>query len=183
MKSLKGDSVWDSIIDVVFVFGNWSDLLLWCQLSWRQCLMKMMDIYISAVGELMILLYWWFSIICWFLMVKIVPTLWVVRLSILSGVSEFCCYDFFILSLSIINYRLIPLMVVIYWYELLLCIGISFLEGWEHIVELCSFLWCMGWNNISGWEFCIGDWKEQSLDVKEEELLNSLEWEEADEHA
>ena len=157
---------------------------------WSACLMSIElevvldedDRYISTVWELMLLFYWWFSIICWFLMGKIVPTLWVVRLSTLSGVLEFCCYDFFILSLSIINYRLIPLMVVIYWYELLLCMGISFLEDWEHIVELCLFLWCMGWNNISGWEFCIGDWKEQSLDVKEEELLNSLEWEEADEH-
>ena len=60
--------------------------------------------------------------------------------------------------------------------------GIVWLEDCEHIVEWCPLLWDMGWNNISGWEVCIRDWWEQSLDVKEEELLESLKWDEADDH-
>ena len=60
--------------------------------------------------------------------------------------------------------------------------GILCLEDCEHMVELYSLLWDMGWNNISGWEGYVRDWWEQSLNVKEEEILESLEWSEADEY-
>ena len=93
-------------------------------------------------------------------MEKIVPRLRVVVLSTVSGSLEFSCCDWFILSLSRINNWLIPLMVAIYWYKLLLCMGILWLEDCELIVKLCSLLWDMGWNNISSWELCIRDWWE-----------------------
>ena len=140
------------------------------------------DVFIAADGELMVLLYWWFSIVCWFVMGRIVPRLWGFVLSTVSESLAFCCCDWFIFSLSRINNWLIPLLVAICWYKLLLCMGILCLEDCEHMVELYSLLWDMGWNNISGWEGYVRDWWEQSLNVKEEEILESLEWSEADEY-
>ena len=118
---------------------------------------------------------WWSYIYCWWFNDIFILMVWqhtfirygedstnVVICDIihLSEGLEFCCYDLVVWSWSIFNIRLIPLMVAIWWYELLVCMVISFVEDWEHIVELSSFLSNMGWNNISGWRCCIGDRRE-----------------------
>ena len=100
------------------------------------------------------------------------------------------CCGLFVLSLSIINIQLIPFIVAICWYVVLVWMGVLLLlEVWVYNFDLFSFLWYMGWNNISGWEYFIVLWSwgsgerwGQSLDVKEEKLFDSFELEEADDH-